>query len=93
MAKGKKLDTMAIVGYAALGEPLVDQLFANFAGNLGMSDDLLKLGAGYYLKGKSGLVGKIGMAMFVIQAYKFGKVITSGGLNLLGVGATSNDGW
>jgi len=90
---GKRTDDFAVIGYSALGEPLIDSLFSRFAGNLGVSDDLLKLGASYFLRKKSGMVGKVAQAMFVIQLYKFGKVITSGGLNMLGVGASSNDGW
>jgi len=89
----KKLDEIAVIGYSAVGEPLVDQVFTKFAGNLGMSDDIVKLGAGWFLKKRGGLVGKVGMAMYVIQLYKLGKTVMSGGLGNLFGGSNSNDGW
>ena len=78
---GKKgVSELALIGYAVVGENLFDQLTRNF--NMGISPRILKIGAGYFLKKKSGLVGQLGTAMYTIELYKLGKDISTGGLNL-----------
>jgi len=72
---------MALLGYAVIGENLFDSLAKNI--NIGIAPNLVKLGAGYFLKKKSGLMGQMGTAMYTIELYKLGKSISSGGgLNL-----------
>lgn len=80
--KGRdKLSAVAVLGYAVVGENLVDQ-FASKVPVAGLPTEAVKLAAGYYLKKKGGMVGQIGTAMFYISAYKLGKQFSNGGLNL-----------
>lgn len=76
----KAVSELALLGYAVVGENLFDQLTSNF--NMGVPPRILKIGAGYFLKKKSGLVGQLGTAMYTIELYKLGKDVASGGLNL-----------
>ena len=78
--KSKGASELALIGYAVVGENLFDQVTRNF--NMGISPRIIKLGAGYMLKKKSGLVGQLGTAMYTVELYKLGKDIASGGLNL-----------
>ena len=71
---------LALIGYAMVGENLFDSLTKNF--NIGISPSLLKIGAGFFLKKKSGLVGQLGTAMYTVELYKLGKQMSTGGLNL-----------
>lgn len=87
-SKNKKLSEVALIGYAVVGENLFDQLTSN-VGIAGLPPRVVKLGAGYMLKKKSGLLGQMGTAMYTIELYKFGKDIASGGLNLGNLFGTS----
>jgi len=76
----KGVSELALIGYAVVGENLFDQLTSSV--NVGVSPRIIKIGAGYFLKKKSGIVGQLGTAMYTIELYKLGKDIASGGLNL-----------
>jgi len=79
---GKKaLSEVALISYAVVGENLFDQLTSNI-GVAGLPPRVVKIGVGYMLKKKSGLLGQMGTAMYTIELYKLGKDIASGGLNL-----------
>lgn len=73
-----KLKPFSIIGYAIIGEPLIDSL----AGNFGFPVDLVKVGLGYFLMKKSGIMGEFGTAMFYISLYSLSKNMLSGGLNI-----------
>lgn len=71
--------------YGAVGEPLLDQLASKVG--LGISDDIVKGFAGYFVaKNTSGVVKSMGMAALSIAAYKVGK---SGLTGLFGGASTA----
>ena len=70
---------MSIV-VTAFAEPYLDNLINQFAPNLNVSDDILKLGLGWYAKKRGGIIGSVGRTLYTIQLYKLAQNITAGGL-------------
>lgn len=79
--KQKAVSEIALLGYAVVGENLFDSLTSKF-GIAGLPPRMIKLGAGYMLKSKKGMLGQLGTAMYTIELYKLGKDISQGGFNL-----------
>lgn len=87
MAKGLLAGKNVIIGTVgyAFAEGIIDSFIGKFAGNLSLSSDMIELALGYYLKKRSGIVGSIGNAMFIINLYNVVKSMTGGSFNLLGI--------
>jgi len=84
----KKINELAIIGYSAILEPMIDN---KVSGKLGVSTDVIKVLGGFMLKKKSGIVGDIGTAMYISSLYQLGKT----GFSTLGIGqntSTANNG-
>jgi len=81
----KMSPTNVIIGGVAYGvlEPTLNSM-ASRAG-LGISDEILKFGVGYYLAKKSGTAQAVGVSMLSIASYK----LAQGRFNLMG-GVTAN---
>lgn len=78
--KTGSLNTKNLIGamaYAGIGEPVLDMVASRFG--LGLSDDLVKGVAGYFLaQNTKGVVRQMGKTAMVLSAYKFGQTALSG---------------
>jgi len=92
-----------LIGLAltSTAEPIIDNLVSGVTGNfgLGIPDDIIKVGVGWYMSKKTGFMKGIGYGLFARGAGNVvGNLLGGSGFNLFGnkqgTGATANnDGW
>lgn len=81
--KQRTKELIGAIGYAAIGEPLLDQVATKMG--VGVSDDIIKGLAGWIIASNTtGVIKAVGDSAVVIAAYKFGLNNIKGKIPFLG---------